>query len=338
MKARREERGPWYLLTGLILGLALGLAYAWMFQPAETEGTAPSGLNPEAKQHYRAMIAAAYQADGDLLRARARLELLGDQDVYHALAEQAQQMLASGETPDQARALGMLAVALGQSQSAGPTSQPTTPAVIVAHSGLTPLASGMPPPSASPLPASASPTATAPPASTPTPMASEPAQSTAPVSTTPAASATDTADSTEPSTTPGETVTPTPKPRPTETPRPTATASPTPGGPFVLTVREEVCTAGQPPRLQIQTYDGSGQPVPGLEIVVTWEGGEEHFFTGLKPELGLGYADFNLTPGVNYTVRVAQAAQIIDDLQAVACPAEGGGEFWGGWQLRYEQR
>ena len=25
----REERGPWYLLTGLIIGVIFGLVYAW---------------------------------------------------------------------------------------------------------------------------------------------------------------------------------------------------------------------------------------------------------------------------------------------------------------------
>ena len=32
---RDEERGHWYLLTGLILGFVLGLLYAWLVQPVK---------------------------------------------------------------------------------------------------------------------------------------------------------------------------------------------------------------------------------------------------------------------------------------------------------------
>ena len=36
-------------------------------------------------------------------------------------------------------------------------------------------------------------------------------------------------------------------------------------------------------------------PYPSVELVVTWDEGEDHFFTGLQPELGLGYGDFLMT-------------------------------------------
>jgi hypothetical protein len=32
----KEERGPWYLLTGLLIGAVLGLAYAWFYAPSIT--------------------------------------------------------------------------------------------------------------------------------------------------------------------------------------------------------------------------------------------------------------------------------------------------------------
>ncbi len=59
----------------------------------------------------------------------------------------------------------------------------------------------------------------------------------------------------------------------------------------------------------MEILDAAEQPVPSVELVVTWDGGEDHFFTGLKPELGLGYADFVMTPEVVYSIRLADGGQ-----------------------------
>jgi len=130
-----ENRGPWYLLTGLVLGLLLSVAIAWLFRPPEFVDTkvAPSALRGDFKDQYRAMIALAYLADGDLVRAQARLDLLGDEDVYRVLAEQAQRAQAAGQS--EAHALGMLASAInpdaGGAPSDLPVSSPTPFATIV---------------------------------------------------------------------------------------------------------------------------------------------------------------------------------------------------------------
>ena len=84
----RDERGYWYLLTGLVIGIVLGLVYAWLISPQQTQDTSPASLQPEFKDQYRAMIAAAYVATGNLPRAEARLALLGDDDVVLALSDQ----------------------------------------------------------------------------------------------------------------------------------------------------------------------------------------------------------------------------------------------------------
>jgi hypothetical protein len=89
-----EKRGPWYLLTGLVLGIALGLIYAWIFQPVQYVDTSPASLRSDFKDQYRALIAAAYLGNGDLVRARARLELIKDEDMFRAISEQAQRTLA----------------------------------------------------------------------------------------------------------------------------------------------------------------------------------------------------------------------------------------------------
>lgn len=109
-----DERGNWYLLTGVVLGIILGILFAWVISPVEYVDTAPESLTNEFKDQYRVLIASAYVANGDLVRAKARLELLDEADIYLVVAEQAQQMLAEGGSVEEAQALGRLALALGQ--------------------------------------------------------------------------------------------------------------------------------------------------------------------------------------------------------------------------------
>lgn len=110
----KDERGNWYLLTGVVLGIILGILFAWVISPVEYVDTAPESLKDEFKDQYRVLIASAYVANGDLVRAKARLGLLGEADTYLVVAEQAQQMLAEGGSVEEAQALGRLALALGQ--------------------------------------------------------------------------------------------------------------------------------------------------------------------------------------------------------------------------------
>lgn len=293
-----DRRGPWYLLTGVVLGLLIGLAIAWVVRPVEYVNTRPASLRADYKDSYRALIASAYLASGDLRRARARLELLQDEDMYRALAEQAQRTLAEGGTPQEARALGLLAIALGQ-----------------------------PPPTVSPAAAvaTASPSATVA-APSPAATATRPADS----ETRPAGSGTSPAGS-------GGTRLPATL-APTFTPLPSRTPTPTQGAPFILEQQELICDPKiQPPLIQVLALDAARQPVPGVEVAVTWEGGEERFFTGLKPELGLGYADFSLTPGVSYALRLADGGQPVSNLTAQECVAADGQRFYGSWRLVFVQ-
>ncbi|MDI6814027.1 MAG: hypothetical protein QMD10_10880, partial [Desulfitobacteriaceae bacterium] len=112
-----QRRGSLYLLTGLILGLAMGLGYSFLIQPVQYTDLSPAMLSPADKDQYRALIAVAYLANRDLVRARARLALLKDADAYGALAAQAQRWLAEGKSAEEARALGLLAADLAQAQA-----------------------------------------------------------------------------------------------------------------------------------------------------------------------------------------------------------------------------
>jgi len=303
----RDERGPWYLLTGLILGAALGLLYAWLIAPRNYADTSPASLQAEFKDQYRAMIALAYLANGNFPRAQARLDLLKDEDPIEILNEQAQRSLAEGSMPGasplEAQALGLLAGSLEQG-GAPPNPVPAS---------RTPVAS--PSPTQSPPP---SPTASL------TPASSDPITPTAPTSLPTA----------------GETGTPvvTRTPAPAGTPLPTRTSTSTQGAPFVLQDRTFSCdpdVAG--PLLIVLAESAAGQPLPNVEAIVSWEGGEDHFFTGLKPELGLGYADFVMTPGVVYALRLADGGQPVLDLSSAECESSRRERYWGSWVLLFNR-
>lgn len=291
---RREERGPWYLLTGLVIGIIGGLVYAWRITPVKYVDTSPATLRQDFKDQYRALIAAAYAADGDLERAQARLSLLKDPNSAQSVAIQAQQALAGGRPVAEAHALGILAVALSQQASPPSSSQ------------------------ASPVPATPTPTEseTAPPATgTPAPTSSLPAPSASPVlsSTLPAAQ--------------------------TAVLLPTITPSPTSGAPFILSGDpKQVCDATLKRSLiMVEAKDAAGQPVPGVEVIVAWNGGEGHFYTGLQPDHGLGYGDYEMTPDVTYTVHVADGGQPVPDLKAGQCTGSAGAQFPGSWSLVFVQ-
>ena len=68
-------------LIGLALGLAAGLAYAWVISPVEFTDINPAMLVPNERDEYMVLAALAYAADGDLPRAEARLALLGEEDT-----------------------------------------------------------------------------------------------------------------------------------------------------------------------------------------------------------------------------------------------------------------
>ncbi len=112
----RQSRGSLYLITGLILGLSFGMIYTWVFRPPKIVDTKPVSLQTTLKDQYRALIATAFVSTGDLVRARARLDLLGDKDPYQSVIDQAQRMAVNGETSE-VTALRLLATALLENES-----------------------------------------------------------------------------------------------------------------------------------------------------------------------------------------------------------------------------
>jgi len=297
----RDERGHWYLVTGFVIGIVLGLVYAWLIAPQQRQDTSPASLQPEFKDQYRAMIASAFVATGNLPRAEARLALLGDDEVIQVLAAQAQRTLGEGKSPLEAQAIGLLAVALGEGGSdLIPSPLPSATPTEAQNTPISTQASGNPEPLETTSPA----TQTATGVSQPTnqdPQETSPALSSA-------------------------------------TPLPTRTPTATPGAPFVLQSSTFVCDPDLPnPLIQVVSEDASGDPLPGQEITITWDAGDDFFFTGLKPEIGLGYADFLMEPGVVYQVHMAAGGQSVPDITPAECETESGSRYWGSWLLVFSR-
>lgn len=282
------RRVPWDIVLALLVGLGLGLVYAWLLSPLRVTSADPRALRADFKESYRSAIAASYAATGNLPRAQARLALLGDADPIESLNAQAQRMLANPETIEGADEVAALALALQDGPDEIPTLEPTQVAeeIEVDFTETPPLVSSEVPISTAETPELAATEATILPA----------------------------------------------------TPRPTQTPQPTLGAPFMLIAQDSICDTNLPDGLlQVMVLNSSRRQLPGIEILITWEGGTENFFTGFKPELGNGYADYTMTPDVSYTVQLASGSDIAAGLISPTCQSPSGESFFGGIKLTFQQ-
>jgi hypothetical protein len=287
-----ESRGPWYLLTGLLIGLVAGIVYTWFANPGRFVDTDPSSLRPEFKDEYRGLVAEAYQVNNDLGRARLRLGLLKDKDPQQALAEQASRLLAADSQSNQAKNLSSLASALKN-----PPAVSTVAPIKQNTQGTAVTEVGQP----------VFPSATLEEGlmvKTPTPGERTPV---------------------------GE-----------FTQRPTQTLRPTLSAPFAIEDQTSFCDADTTPGLlQVEVYDNAGRPVSGVRITITWEGGQESFYTGLYPRISPGYADYVMEPGILYSLQVAEGGEIARDISAQPCSQVGGEGTsvpeWGAVKIKFSQ-
>jgi hypothetical protein len=269
------------------------------------------------------LIGQTYAYDQDLAAAQARLATLGDGMAAAAeVATLAERYVTQGNNPAYTRALAELAIALDY-----------TRAPLVAYvSGATPVATWTTLPTETSTPA---PTETPTETSTATPTATQ-TPTTTPTAT-PIQIATQTPATAVPSENTPSRLTPPPTPSPTATEiarpirTPTATATPAPR--FEVVERRRTCdvTAGQ---MMVMVLDAEGQQLPNVELLVRWDGGDDRFFTGLKPEAGPGYADFRLRKGEMYQVVVIGAeSQVAQDIVADTCEGQA---YLASWQVVFQ--
>ena len=80
--AGKPKQAPLYLLTGLFIGLALGLLFGYRIFPVQFFDITPSSLHPDFKQDYLVMVSLAYNADNDIGRAYSRMsEMMSPIDI-----------------------------------------------------------------------------------------------------------------------------------------------------------------------------------------------------------------------------------------------------------------
>jgi len=90
--------------------------------------------------------------------------------------------------------------------------------------------------------------------------------------------------------------------------------------------------------------DEHGAGLAGVEVWLMWPGGADRAITGLKPQSGAGYADFNAERGVpgsvNYTLGISELGMpLVTDLQIASCPSQKGKEpLMGSWRIVLERR
>lgn len=86
------------------------------------------------------------------------------------------------------------------------------------------------------------------------------------------------------------------------------------------------CDANNAGVIEVYVYEVNGATgVPGQAVRVRWDGGESTFFTGLKPELGPAYADFQMQENSSYIVDMpGRADPLPQPLVAVSCTTPDG--------------
>ncbi len=108
------------LILGLAMGVGLGLLLSWVVWPTDYEDADPTLLADQYHYDYVVLIAAAYQADGDIQTAgqRLRTAFLDSSDPFQAYLAFTVEAILNGGNEQDLRLLVLLATDLGLSSPA----------------------------------------------------------------------------------------------------------------------------------------------------------------------------------------------------------------------------
>lgn len=103
----------------------------------------------------------------------------------------------------------------------------------------------------------------------------------------------------------------------------------TPTRPFIQTELELVsqqvrCDEGNVGVIEIIVLDDFGRGLPGLPVRVSWNDRQDVFYTGFKPEFGLGYADFQMQPDLEYSIEIVELTDEVVGIDSFECTADSG--------------
>ncbi|MCY4023928.1 MAG: hypothetical protein OXF32_10815 [Anaerolineaceae bacterium] len=144
------------------------------------------------------------------------------------------------------------------------------------------------------------------------------------------------------------------------TPRPSATLAPPPGKTPMPTLTPELksaaaavptptetsvrrfelaglgahCDAAWPATLAVYVQEGDGRGIEGMALRVRWRGGEDRFYSGLKPERGAGYADFAMEGGRRYVIDMPGLSGASPEFETGSC-VDGGTETMRSWRALF---
>lgn len=254
------------VILGLAAGIIVGLLIGWVVWPVSYVDTSLEDLSPEEKEDYILLVAHVYYSDGDLEKAKARLEKLGLPNVNQSLSALIDRYISEGRNEEDIRALVSLADGLGIA----------SPQMVAYLATQTPLPTDTPLPSPTSLPTDT-------PTLTPIPPTDTAVPTEMPATDTPPPQPTDTA---VPPTATAVPPTATPQPQPTNTPRPTSPPAPTntpqPTKPPVAQWSSSVrlvgpgedaqrCDAGSQ-QIRVSVVDANGGPLPGVWIFEQYSG------------------------------------------------------------------
>jgi hypothetical protein len=107
---------------------------------------------------------------------------------------------------------------------------------------------------------------------------------------------------------------------------------------FALLERTDLCSEqSSPALLQVYVRDAGGQPLRGVGITIRAAGVTDRFFTGLKPDVEIGYADYELQPTVLYVLEIGENASPVPNLLAPNCTSTAGEPFAGSIRLVFQK-
>lgn len=112
---------------------------------------------------------------------------------------------------------------------------------------------------------------------------------------------------------------------------------------FRLTERTMLTCVEEPDesRLQVFVRDQRGRDLPNVAVGIHWATGEDTLYTGLKPEHGAGYADFQAA-STTYSVTIQNTQSDIAENLTVGDPPTNckndRGQTPRGWKLVFQQK
>ena len=112
---------------------------------------------------------------------------------------------------------------------------------------------------------------------------------------------------------------------------------------FTLVEHTQLSCTDEPdaPHLRFIVRDANGHDLPNVASQIRSAAGDDTVYTGLKPERGVGYADFEATPGTFSVTLLNAQSDTVSDLLIGDAPANcrtDRGATPRGWKLVFQQQ